>query len=384
MTDGLGAVLFWVPVALTAYHWLIFPQLLWLVVRLRPGTFERPAGTYQPTVTVAVAAHNEELCIADKIRNCLEFTYPSDKLEILIGSDASDDATDSIVRQFESWGVKLRRLPERGGKVKVLNLLIGAAAGELILFTDADTWISSDSLARLARRFADPKIGVVQCHYQRTGNDGSVAEGIFDRFETRLKRLEGEVGATVNADGWALMVRKSACAPLPEDTICDDFVMNVRPFRLGYYAAYEPGALVMTRVEPEQAEFGRRVRNGRGHMQDLVRQRDLLSPRYGLRAWVLFSHVTLRSAITLLQPLILLGCALQVRSPFFAVLLAVQLAVYATTPLLFCARGRWRRVLLPQYYVLISAALMLGCLDYIIRPGAAPWKRTRRENDRPT
>jgi len=63
---------------------------------------------------VLIAAYNEQGCIARRIENLLEQDYPPDKLEILVGSDASTDETDAIVQRYAARGVKLSRASARG------------------------------------------------------------------------------------------------------------------------------------------------------------------------------------------------------------------------------------------------------------------------------
>lgn len=376
MFDLLSITLFWIPVLLLLYHWLLFPLLLWFLTRFRSSHPEVLLSDELPSVTVAIAAYNEELTIAAKLRNCLDFDYPSDKYEVIVGSD-SDDATDGIVCSFTELRVRLVRPAERRGKCRALNLIVAHARGDLILFTDADTLLSPGSLRLMVQRFSDPRVGVVQPHYRRANHDGSFAEGLFDRFDTWVKQLEGQLGAMGHPMGWAMMVRRTLCSPLPEDTILDDLLLGIRPFRHGYSAVYEPRALAMHWTENEQWEFRRRVKIGRGNAQALVRQIDLLSPKYGLKALVLASHKFFRAVIPLLLPPILVSCALRTRQPVFLILLLAQLLTCATTPLLFVVR--WRRGLLPQYYLLMNIALLVGELQFMFRPNERYiWTRTER------
>ena len=89
------------------YPYLIYPVLLLLI---RPFLFRRPSqadDSYRPTVSIVLAAYNEEDCIREKLENCLALEYPADKLEILVGSDASEDRTNEIADTFTSRGVRL-------------------------------------------------------------------------------------------------------------------------------------------------------------------------------------------------------------------------------------------------------------------------------------
>jgi cellulose synthase/poly-beta-1,6-N-acetylglucosamine synthase-like glycosyltransferase len=332
-----------------------------------------------PLVTVAVAAWNEERCIAEKIRNCLAFDYPAGRLEIVVGTDATTDSTNDIVRSFSGQGVKLYAVHERLGKSAVLNMLVREARGELILFTDADVLVAPDALRLAAERFSDKKVGVLLFRYRRVNEDGHVAEGVWDRYENWLKELEGELGAAVGVYGWAMLMRKTLCKPIPPETINDDYVLGTRLFRWGYSAVYEPCALSWTRTENARIEFTRKVRVSRGNIQAFFMMPDLFLPKYGVKAWVLFSHKFLRWVAPFLMAAMLLCSALKWQLPVFRVVLAVQLTVYATTPLVLLARGVGRKLLFLQYYAWANLALLVGYWQYFFgRRLKYNWLRTDR------
>ncbi|MEO0086344.1 MAG: glycosyltransferase [candidate division WOR-3 bacterium] len=375
----LLAVLFWAALALVAYSWLLFPLLLLLVVALRRRA-ERPAGPVElPTVTVAIAARNEEANIGPKLTNTLDLDYPADRLEVLVGSDGSDDQTDAIVKRCPDPRVRLLRLDQRSGKPSVLNRLVAAAQGEAILFTDADVRLDRQCLKIMARRLSDPGVGAVHAHYRRLNQAGHPAEGLFDRYETWLKAQEGRLGAMVGAYGWALLVRKALYSSLPADTILDDALIGVAPFRKGYAVVSEPQAVCWTRVEPEKVEFRRRVRIARGTIQFFRRNSDLLLPRYGVKAWVLFSHKFLRLLCPLFLVLTLGTSIALVRTPFYCGTALVQAFLWATVPLVPLASGPWRRLLAGQYYLFANLAVLVGYWESVFRRSPAPyWERTER------
>ena len=377
MLIAIAAILFFLPCVLLVYHWLLYPLVLVLLSkRTKPAALQQCDGL--PMVTVAIAVYNEELVLRAKIANCLASDYPPDRIEFLFGSDASSDGTDGMLSAATDPRIRWFRLPARGGKTVVLNRLMAESRGELVLFTDADIEIAPDAVRAMARRFADPRVGVVQINYHRTNKDGSVAEGVFDRWETMTKKLEGGLGAMTSTNGMGMMLRRSLCDPISPDTIHDDLLLGLRPFYKGYDAVFESSALASCRVEREDIEFRRRVKMGRGNMQALVRYAGLLSPRYGIKALALASHKTIRALLPFFMPLALIGCLLAVPRPFFVVAGGLQLLVYLTIPLVLSKRGRWRRMLLPQYYLLMNLGLLVGNLDYLFGARRSYWERTQR------
>ena len=127
-------ILFWVSVGCILHTYVIYPLLLIVLDAVGQarsawgylGGNERrrpPAQIGLPMVSVLIAAYNEQSCIGQRIENLLEQDYPPDKLEILVGSDASTDETDAVVQKYAARGVKLSRA-ERCGKAGVLTRLV--------------------------------------------------------------------------------------------------------------------------------------------------------------------------------------------------------------------------------------------------------------------
>ncbi|MGD0782396.1 MAG: hypothetical protein ABSA30_06005 [Candidatus Aminicenantales bacterium] len=87
----MARLLFWISAGFTVYVYIGYPMLLrGLQALLRPSPGKQPI---EPSVSLLVAAYNEAAVIADKIRNGLALDYPAGKLEIVIASDGSKDAT---------------------------------------------------------------------------------------------------------------------------------------------------------------------------------------------------------------------------------------------------------------------------------------------------
>ena len=105
-------VLFWVSLAALAWTHVLYPAFVAVLARIAPRRLQK--AEIEPTVTVIIAAYNEEPVIARRIENLLALDYPSEKLEIVISSDASDDRTEEIALQYP--GVRVITNP-RGGKV---------------------------------------------------------------------------------------------------------------------------------------------------------------------------------------------------------------------------------------------------------------------------
>ncbi len=342
------------------YHWAAFPAILWFWGKVSPRRY-RPEPRLEPlSVSVLMAVYNEEAIIAEKMRNLLATDYPAERMEVIIGSDNSTDRTDDIIKSFNDNRVRLIHYDQQAGKTVVQNRLLREAKGDVVLCTDADSILTPESLRLMLEQMRDPRVAVVNPRYRRVNRDGSAAESLYDRWETKVKELEGRLGAMVGCNAYANMIRRSLADPIPDDTNLDDFVLGIRPFRSGHDVVTEPRALVVTQTETERLEFKRKARISSGNVQALIWHADLLLPKYGRKAWVYFSHKILRMLVPFLLLSMLVGSVIESRQPFYAVAMALQLFVLASVPLVLASRDRWRRLLTPQYYYFMNIALLAG------------------------
>ena len=162
----IARIVFWLSAGLIVYTYVGFPLLLFvrsLVIRRTHGRAIRPdGGAPRPTprVTIVVVAHNEAATIGAKIENMRALDYPSDRLELIVASDGSDDGTIEIVAGALRPDLRLLALP-RAGKIPALNAAAAQARGDILVFSDANSMFAPDALHRLVAPFADPSVGAV-------------------------------------------------------------------------------------------------------------------------------------------------------------------------------------------------------------------------------
>lgn len=330
-----------------------------------------------PTVSVLVAAHNEEAVIRQKLENTLALDYPREKLEILLGSDGSSDRTDEIVRGFADRGVKLSAAP-RAGKSSVLNRLAEQATGRLWLFTDANTMIEPDALRRMVLRFEDSSVGAVCGRLRLVGPDGAPqTESLYWRYENLLKFYESRLGTLMGANGGLYLLRRGEWRPLGAEIICDDFLATMRVVADRGRVVYEPDAVAEEETASDLAgEARRRVRIAAGNFQAL-RELWPVALRLDFAAFALWSHKLLRWMAPFLLALALGANLMLVHRPFYAALFAAQLLFYfaALVPL----PGRLGRAgSIARYFVEMNWALVLGLVRHLRGSQTAVWQRTAR------
>jgi cellulose synthase/poly-beta-1,6-N-acetylglucosamine synthase-like glycosyltransferase len=338
----IAEVLFWASLLAVGYVYIGYPLLLWVLRHLR-GRRGADPGTWEGTVTLVVAAYNEERVIAAKLENALGLDYPRDRLEILVCSDGSTDATDQIVRRYAPRGVRLLRVEGRRGKTQCQNEAVRTAAGEVVVFTDATSLCPPEAVRRLVRHFADPRVGCVCGRLKIVGARGEGAEGRYWAYEGWVKRLEGEVSIPVGASGAIYAVRRAAYVPLAPEAI-SDFVEPLRVYLAGWQVRFEPEAVAQEPGEGDaRRHLQRRIRMVMRAVYCLVKDRELRSlldpTRHGLVAVQLWSHKVLRWLSGLFFAILFLAnVALAGEGGFYATALAGQLAFYGLAAVGFWAR----------------------------------------------
>jgi cellulose synthase/poly-beta-1,6-N-acetylglucosamine synthase-like glycosyltransferase len=287
-------LLFWISAAYVVYIYFGYAILLRLLQPLFRRSYR--VEPIEPSVSLLIAAYNEEAVIANKLRNALALDYPADRLEIVVASDGSKDNTAAIVRSFaegEGRGrIRLLDFSPNRGKIAVLNDAVPKLSGEIVAFSDASTMLAADSLRCLARHFADPRIGAVSGVYRVLKKEYSqlgVQEDFYWKYETFLKIQESRLGAFTGAHGSLYAIRRLLYPFPPLNTINDDFVIPMRIQAKGYGIGYEPAAVAYEEAH-EMEGFSRRVRISAGNVEQLREIKGLIWPLQPLALFCLLSH----------------------------------------------------------------------------------------------
>ncbi len=366
------------------YVYVGYPLACWLLGRWRPRPW-RVDPTATPRVSILIAAHDEAACIGETVRNKLALDYPADRLEVIVVSDGSTDATDAIVADIAAAAppgrVRLLRQEKRAGKTAALNRAAGEAAGEVLVFSDANSLYAPDALRHLVAPLVDPAVGYVTGRMLYRAEDGSLSgEGCsaYMRYENRLRALESRFGSVVGVDGGIDAVRHSLYRPMHPD-LQPDFVLPMAVVADGYRVVYAENARLYEDALAETGrEFRMRVRVILRAWHAMWHMRGLLWPgRSGLYAWQLLSHKVLRY----LAPLFLLGMlsagvAAAPGGPFWRLLLAGQGAFYLAglAGLVWPRLARHRWLLVPSYFTLINAAALVALVQFLAGRRQVTWQ----------
>lgn len=373
-------LIFWIGSGWIAYVYFGYPAVLWLASKAAQRKVR--SGSIEPTVTVVIAAFNEEKHIAATVSNKLQLDYPTQKLDVIVVSDGSTDRTDALVTAFNSDRVRLIRQEPRQGKTAGLNLALREARGEIVVFSDANSIYERNAVRSLVGNFADRSVGYVTGKMVYTNPDGSlIGDGCsaYMKYENALRALETSVGSVVGVDGGVDAVRRELFTPMNADQL-PDFVLPLRVVESRHRVVYEPRALLYENaLNKSHEEFRMRVRVSLRSFWALWDMRTLLAPwRDALFAWQLWSHKVLRYLIFLpMLALLIANPLLYSVSPIYAAAALLQVLVYLLAALgVLFGGGRRMPALIsfPSYLVLVNLASLLAFVRFVSGQKQVMWK----------
>jgi cellulose synthase/poly-beta-1,6-N-acetylglucosamine synthase-like glycosyltransferase len=386
-----------------------------------------------PSLSVIMSAYNEAKVIREKMMSLLASDYPHELIEFVVGSDCSGDGTDRILEELADTDDRIRyfRSPERKGKASMLNKLTSEAQGEILVITDANVIFTPGTVRELAGGFHRPATGAVSeidgtlnrpatgavseldgtlnrpAKETFSGNAGASTrhatglcdatvipgrsdgdgitrqENFYSRFETALKRAEGELwGAMPGPYGGCYAVRRDLFPEIPFNTLVDDLFVGLTVLSKGYRSCNIPGATVFEDTQPDMRDqFRRRVRIAAGSFQNLFRFGLLPSKRFSA-SFVFLSHKVLRWSSPLLLALFFMTTViLSGHSDFYLCLAAVQLIFLILSALDLLPGWHGKKVRYLRFitqFLMMNVALAAGFVKALRGIKSGIWEPTKR------
>ena len=362
---------FWGSALAIVYAHAGYPALLKLLARGGGRPPPRPPAD-PPRVSIVVAAYDEAAVIAGKVSNLLALDYPRDRLEVIVCSDGSADAT--VARAREAGADLVIDLP-RGGKVRTQNAGVRRASGGLIAFSDANSTWDPDALRALVAPFADPGVGYV-CGQVRFVNDaGDSQEGAYWRYEMVVRSLESSLAGVTAGNGAIYAVRPEAYIQV-DARMGHDLSFPFNLTKRGWRCLYQPEARATEKMVPTNEGEFRRKRRMMSHTWPIVLEGGMLSPRgyRPLYALQIASHRLLRYGSPFLHlAAFATNAALLRRGRVYRLAMAGQAGLIGAA--LAGSRARARPLKLAWYYALVTASPALGLLDYLRTGTPAEWEK---------
>jgi len=266
----------------------------------------RPLHTYahSPSVSIVVAARNEERLLEQRIANLLGLHYDRDRFQIIIASDGSTDSTASLLLQHKGQ-IQALILDDHQGKAVALNEAVKLASGDILIFFDVRQRIDENAILELVLPFSDPTVGAVSgsLEIEKTVRDGvHGALGRYWEIEKSIRALESVSGSCVGATGAIYAVRRELYTPMPRGTILDDVFIPMHVGLRRKRVIFHSKAIARDKFSQERSkEFTRKVRTLNGNLQLLALAPWLITHRNPL-LFRFLSHKVLR----LLSPILLI------------------------------------------------------------------------------
>ena len=363
---------FWGSAGLLVYTQLGYPALLAGLDRLRrprdPDILPYTDGDV-PDVSLVVAAYNEAPVIAAKVHNARALDYPADRLEVIVSVDG---ATDGTAERARAAGADVVIENPRGGKVRAQDAAVARARGEVVAFSDANATWEPGALRALVGPFLDPRVGYVCGSVRFTGANGATnQEGLYWRYEMWVRGLESRLASVTAGNGAIYATRKDAYLVV-DPVMGHDLSFPFNLVKRGWRAVYASAARATEKMVPTvEGEFARK-RRMMSHTWPIVVRGGMLSPRGygGLYGLMITSHRLLRYASPFLH-LVALGAnaALLEEGPAYRAAFAAQLGLVAAA----AAPSRARPFLVARYYVLTTASVAAGLVDWLRHGTPAGW-----------
>lgn len=372
--------IFWLSFGLLIYGYFGYPLLLVILGKYFKKSINKE--DIYPYVSMIIAAYNEEKNIRKKLENTLELNYPKTRLEIIVGSDASSDRTDTIVEEFEKKGVLLYRQRLREGKTAVQNKCVRRARGDIIIFSDATTIYEKDIIKKIVRNFADPEVGAVGAELKYvTENSTSISKGngLYWRYEKFLKKKESDISSLIGVSGCCYAVRKKLYEPINPD-LQSDFIIAQQIHKNGKRVVYEQEAICYENTNTEtRDEFKMRVRVIIRSLYVLRHMKKLLNPsKYGIYAIQLISHVVLRYlAPVFLILLFFVNILLFYRDLLYQILFFSQLLFYISATLGWFTRRGETIFYIPYYFCAANSAALVAIIKFLQKEKNVVWTPIR-------
>ncbi len=386
-------LIFWICIFLIVYTFAGYGLLLYIVIRIKRLLVKsKPEidNFAPPSLTIMVAAYNEEDIIREKINNTIQLNYPAELLQLIFITDGSSDGTADIIKQYDR--IELLHENVRSGKMAAIKRAIPFIKGDITVFTDANTFLNQTALLELVKHYQNPKVGAVagekRILVEKSADASSAGEGFYWKYESKLKQWDYELYSNVGAAGELFSIRTALYEPVESDTIIDDHMIAMRIAEKGYIIAYEPAAYAMETASANVSEeLKRKIRIAAGGIQSILRLKKSANPFHNpVFTFQYISHRVLRWTITpflLIFVFILNGfLAFGDYGVFYKVLFIAQIFFYLLSLIGLYFENRNLRIkilFIPYYFCVMNYAVLAGIIRFYKKNQSAAWEKSIRK-----
>ncbi len=391
-------IFFWLLLFLVFYAYLGYGILLFVLVKLKrffvKKNIQYETENYEPEVTLFVAAYNEKDYVDAKVNNSFGLEYPSKKIRQVWITDGSDDGTPDLLKKYVDKGIEVYHQAARGGKIGAMNRGMQFVKTPIVIFSDGNTMLGKESVRRMVNLFANRKVGCVSGEKRILDKEKDTAagtEGIYWKYESKLKNWDAELYSVVGAAGELFAIRTKLFEAVEKDTLLDDFIISLRIAMKGYTIQYDSQAFAIENASANvKEELKRKIRIAAGGIQSIVRLTPLLNIfKYGILSFQYISHRVLRWTVAPLSlPLIFIfNLLLAWNYGFYNFSNVYTLLFYGEVLFYFMALTGWylenrkisvKILFIPYYFFIMNYAVFMGIRRYLKGKQTVNWERAKR------
>ena len=372
---------------LVVYNYCLYPLGIYLAANIarQKDSGQKKPPAYLPSVSIIIAAYNEERVIGKKLENTLQLDYPEEQLQIIVVSDGSNDDTPKIVESHTDKRIISLHNSAREGKSAAINRAIADASGEILVLSDANNDYSKNAIRELVKHFSVETIGAVtgaKHIYQSDSRESATGDGLYWKYEAGIKKSESTLGSVTAAEGEILAVRRDLMGPIDPKNINDDAAITFDLVKRGYRVIYEENAISIEQASADLIDdYYVKVRMTAGGFQTIVNEFPFLFPPTSWFSFTFLSHKLLRWLTPHFLILIFSSNLFLLDQVAYFVLFLAQILFYTLSSLGWLLRKSGKDVpifYIPMYFTFMNIALFAGLISYLRGIQGVNWKKASR------
>ncbi|MCK5171156.1 MAG: glycosyltransferase family 2 protein [Bacteroidales bacterium] len=389
-------ILFWTLLLVIVYSYIGYPFLIYIVslfVQLfTVSNKKNQNSTYEPNVTLFVAAYNEIEFVDKKVNNSFSLDYPKEKLHHIWITDGSNDGTPEALNKHDN--IKVYHNADRKGKIGAINRGMNFVKTPIVIFSDANSILNKQSIRHIVSEFQNSDVGCVAGEKRIITKDKDNAvnagEGIYWKYESFIKKCESKINSAVGAVGELFAIRTELYNEIEHDTILDDFIISLRIAQKGYKIKYAPKAFATEGASINiREELKRKTRIAYGGFQAITRLRGLLNPfKDSLLTFQYLSHKVIRWTLVPISILFLFFTNLYITTNknwngFYTIIFYLQIIFYLFVILgavLQSKKTNLKFIFAPYYLFIMNLSEVMGLIRFVRKKQSVNWERSKREN----
>lgn len=375
--------LFWISLIGIIYSFIGYPISLYFFNKIfRKKSIDKDEN-YLPNISFIIAAHNEEKSIIKKLENTISLNYPKEKLEIIVSSDNSTDATNKRVENFiekhPDCNIILYKVKNRMGKTNAQNEAIKIAKGEVLAFSDANSIWEKYALIELITNFSDESIQYAcgkLTYVNSFENITSNAENTYWNYDLWMRQIESDYGSVTAGNGAIYAIRKNNIKFIPAIE-CHDGLYPTLCTLDGKRAIYENNAIAYEKAgETSKDEFSRKVRMNRGLLKTKYSYIQKYNPfKTGFFSYFYFCHRYLRYSLYLFHIILLISSGCLFDNMFYRSIFLLQVLFYLIAVIGFILKIKNKLVFFPYYYAITIFAQLVAVIKSCLGKDKPFWEK---------